>query len=200
MRRIVARRAPSWVADAGCVHGVRGAPRNSDTPALTVRALSQVRLRVLAPDLRYRLAKEPLHEEIRRRTDIVGNVAQSSVDPLPPGLARHRRDREVGQAAPVHERRGPCQARASWLRRRSSYRRRRHGTRSCGVDDAVGSGTDHEVVERALVRRGPMHLKTRIDDPAIHRFTLHGEVRTILGDRSLRGRKSRTGGGEASLG
>jgi len=43
-----------------------------------------------------------------------------------------------------------------------------------------------------------MNLKTRIDDPEIHRFTPYGEVKKILDDRFLRRRESRTGGGDAS--
>jgi len=43
-----------------------------------------------------------------------------------------------------------------------------------------------------------MNLKTRIDDPKIHRFTSHGEVRKILDNRFQRRRESRTGGGDAS--
>jgi putative transposase len=43
-----------------------------------------------------------------------------------------------------------------------------------------------------------MNLKTRIDDPEIHRFTPHIEVKKILDDRFLRRRESRTAGGDAS--
>jgi len=43
-----------------------------------------------------------------------------------------------------------------------------------------------------------MNLKTRIDDPEIHRYTPHGEVRKILEERFLRRKESRAGGGDAS--
>jgi len=43
-----------------------------------------------------------------------------------------------------------------------------------------------------------MNLKTRIEDPGIHRFTPHTEVRKILEDRFLRRKESRTEEGDAS--
>jgi len=43
-----------------------------------------------------------------------------------------------------------------------------------------------------------INLKTRINNPEIHRFTPHIEVKKILEDRFLRRKESRTGGGDAS--
>jgi|GEM_PF-934255 len=47
-------------------------------------------------------------------------------------------------------------------------------------------------------RVAAMNLKTGINDPEIHRFTSHIEVKKILEDRFLRRMKNRSGGGDAS--